>query len=872
MAKKDEQSIELSFEVESGEAISAINSVTKTALESNKLISKLNALSSKRFKTSQMDAIKITKELNDALKETGFSNIDNSKKALRFQNRALKINQQIRKDQEILAKVQDGRNIGKAENEAAERIQANIKKLKTETVKYNRDMQGFQKANEAVAEYEKQLRSQATFESDDEDSLKKRNQLIDKELGNLKEQLSTLENIEDSSERQSKLEEIRLKYSQQSAKVALKTQTKSFLSGVADKLSGGMSGKGVKVREGMVDTAKTFSKLAGVGGKLGGVFKVLSGVVSTLTNVLGGWAFALGGILIAADAAQKEINRNLAKGIGSAGLSNRDILDLNEEVNKMSYAQNPMLVNNLRLTSEEIQNTMNALMQSGMSVKNLVGGYKDLTRATEISATAARNFGLDIEEGGKIVGEYYSSYAKGIDSIQDTFATLNHDIKNSSMTANNFLSVIQSVSAQFNIFVDQTKTFSKVLSDLGSRGGYSQKQIAKMMDTLAGFSTKGMDEGFRRMALSGGAYRKQAQIELKEIQKQIEGGIGGMSEAERNQLFERQRYLQEIEKGGTLRGGAAIERGLGVAGEVKAMLNAQKLNTNEDLDKAIFNPERLKVMGAMYDRSAEDMRTLLSTVQTLAIQTGKTPAEVMSSAEFDKNFKAQLEATEEAKNIASRTVTAISGAGDMTNNILVSIANLLEEAVNVILDLFGWKGNREERDKRLKNARDTEKNQERLRSEAERLIQQSKERAYSNQTSAAGSDIKKSMYYYRATPEQKKNMLKENMISPSIEKQDGLIFPRPETKPEEFNPWGTMPFDTKGGTFKGKGSTGSWDDLPEKKSTTYIEDGAKNKTANQAGTSQGQTVINIDAVLQLENGEALKTIVKKINYEQQRNS
>ena len=88
MAKKDEQSIELSFEVESGEAISALNSVTKTALESNKLISKLNALSSKRFKTSQMDAIKITKELNEALKETVFRNIDNSKKAIRFQNRA----------------------------------------------------------------------------------------------------------------------------------------------------------------------------------------------------------------------------------------------------------------------------------------------------------------------------------------------------------------------------------------------------------------------------------------------------------------------------------------------------------------------------------------------------------------------------------------------------------------------------------------------------------------------------------------------------------------------------------------------------------------------------------------------------------------
>jgi len=209
----------------------------------------------------------------------------------------------------------------------------------------------------------------------------------------------------------------------------------------------------------------------------------------------------------------------------------------------------------------------------------------------------------------------------------------------------------------------------------------------------------------------------------------------------------------------------------------------------------------------------------------------------------------------------------------MTNNILVSIANLLEEAVNVILDLFGWKGNREERDKKLKEARDTEKNQERLRSEPERLIQQSKERAYSNKTSLAGSDITKSMAYYRATAKEKMDMLKnKEVISPTIENGENLIFPRPETKPEEFNPWGNMPFDTKGGTFKGKGSTGSWDDLPEKKSTSYIEDGAKNKTPNQTGTTQGQTIINIDAVLQLENGEALKTIVKKINYEQQRNS
>jgi hypothetical protein len=424
--------------------------------------------------------------------------------------------------------------------------------------------------------------------------------------------------------------------------------------------------------------------LAQTAGKLVGIFSKLSAAVSTATRFLGWFAAAIT-VAIEADARQKEVNKALSRGLGSASLKGGDLSRLGNFITNKSLTSNPM-VGGLRLNSEEMIEGANALMQSGVNVKNLSNGFKGFTSIMDTTAIASRNFGIEMSDAGKMVGDYFDAFGSGSEKIKDVFATLNKDIKSSSMTTTQFLSTIQSVSAQFNLFLDQTKEFSGILGKMSSGGAFTGKQLNKLVSSLAGFGPKTVDEGIKAMALYGPEIQRQAAIEMSSVQKRLRGGTYG-SEAERQQDLRRLEALQVVQRGG-LNAGGAVKDALGSMGMLGAFLENQGIQTFGQMRDARNNVEQVKLMAGISGLSDDEVRDTLEAASTLMETQNQTFAQVLSGNRSGLMEKVgQVTAEREAANIAGNTITRLSGMQDVGNAILYKIADLMQRVYNVLVEV-----------------------------------------------------------------------------------------------------------------------------------------------------------------------------------------
>lgn len=458
--------------------------------------------------------------------------------------------------------------------------------------------------------------------------------------------------------------------------------------GSVDALVKGMQGASSRAAGSLGAASKSLGGGGGAmsqaAGKLVGVFSKLSAAVSTATRFLGWFAAAIT-VAIEADARRKEVNKALSRGLGSASLKGGDLDRLGGYVTDKALSQNPML-GGLRLVSDELIEGSNALMQSGVNVKNLSTGFKGFTSILDTTAIASRNFGIEMSDAGKMVGDYFEAFGAGSEKIKDVFSTLNQDIKNSSMTTTQFLSTIQSVSSQFNMFLDQTKEFSGILSKMSKGGAFTGKQLNKLVGSLAGFGPKTVDEGIKAMALYGPQLQKQAEIESATVEKRLRSGTYG-SEAERQQDLRRLESLQVVKRGG-LNAGAALPDAMGSMGMLGAFLEKQGIQTFGQMRDARNNTEQLKLMSQITGLGDNEVRDLLEAASSLMESTNQTFAQVLANNRKALNEKVgQAAAEREAAAIASNTITALSGAQDIGNAILYKISDLMQKVYNAIVDL-----------------------------------------------------------------------------------------------------------------------------------------------------------------------------------------
>ena len=413
---------------------------------------------------------------------------------------------------------------------------------------------------------------------------------------------------------------------------------------------------------------------------LASVFSKLATVVGVATKFLGAFASIIM-VAIEADAKSKEMNKKLSSKMGSATMMGGNMLQLSSSIVDTALGNNAMR-GGLRLNTEELTEGSSALMQSGVNIKNLTGGFKSFENILDTTAVASRNFGLEMSEAAGMVGDYFNSFGVGAETIKDTFAALNQDIKASSMTTNQFLATINSVSAQFNIFLDQTREFSQLLSQMSKGGGLSTKQINKFMQTLAGFGPRTVDEGIRTMALFGPEIQKNARRDMADVEKRLRSNQYG-SEAERGNDLRKLENLRVVARGG-INSGTALKDAMGPMGIIQSVLGKKGIQTFDQMRDAKNNLQLVKVLSASTGKSDEEVQDMLEAASSLMENSKQTFSELMAKnrEELMKAADAKT-ARREAEEYASQTVTKMSGLQDIGNALLLKISEIMTRIYNL---------------------------------------------------------------------------------------------------------------------------------------------------------------------------------------------
>lgn len=422
---------------------------------------------------------------------------------------------------------------------------------------------------------------------------------------------------------------------------------------------------------------------------LGSAFQMLGGAIgTTIATVLT--------VLYEATQTNKEYNRKLIQGVGTTGGVNLD--KLNRMTLGYAAGQHPLAAvggGNLKVTIDETVKLTNALMQQGVSLKSLHGNYEDLNAATQVAQVTAINLGMSFEEAGKMMADYHNRTGAGVARMSHVFTEITKDIQNSTMTTNQFLSTMQSVSSQFSVFLDQTAEFSKILSKV-SAAGASQAQAAKMTAALAGFGAKDYETGNVMAAFIGkDEYKKEVDRQYKEVSERYERMRSGKDPFDQGKFTElgyRMRSLEAEKEGAGLMGDAFQD--MPRLKQMQVILKKMGVTDVKSLRELTKNRKKMEVLSAVTKIGLPDLRNSLDSVGITAAQMGKENLNAVFDAADegkDTNYdinKANQEAYDSAAELQQKTIGTLKGASETTNVLLNVIAQYAEQIADVLLKTF----------------------------------------------------------------------------------------------------------------------------------------------------------------------------------------
>ena len=432
--------------------------------------------------------------------------------------------------------------------------------------------------------------------------------------------------------------------------------------------AGGVSGLGSK--------AKGLSEMLTSLGSVSTKFEMLGSIVGGVSKVLTGFWGGLLMLVVAMDGMAAKFNKRMLTGVGAHRVGDRDEL-LGTVVAKNAAGlantaaglagQIGKVGDGFRYTQEALEGMVSTMYQAGVAAKDMDGS---ITTA----ATVAGDFGMSLEEGAGMVAEYYKAYGKGTQAMTDTFSELYQQMGKSNMTSTNFLSVMQSVTAQMDKFLDSTKGFSKVLATIGSSGAYSQKQIEELMNTIGDVGVKTFDEGYQRMALYGGAMKKQAKEELKNIDAT---DMTGMSTAQREEMMRKRQAAEQIMKGGALGGGQYLHLGLSALQQTQGMLGAEGITNQHQLKNTMNSPQQMEVLAKKFNVPVEKLQVLMMGLRHATDEKGNISIANNEEAASDA-MKAE-EAHQAALKLQNMTMGKLEGSGELTNVLLFGILSAIKK-------------------------------------------------------------------------------------------------------------------------------------------------------------------------------------------------
>lgn len=322
------------------------------------------------------------------------------------------------------------------------------------------------------------------------------------------------------------------------------------------------AGRGIQSMAMSGSGGKAMEMMSGSMGKLVGTFSKFG----PLLSAVGGAVVGFVKLIIDANAAAVEWNREFLTGVGTADMfnaANSRAAVATENLDKAlrqarDSAHDFMLNNKLGVTAKDHAAYLQTLQAEGVQLNKLaaagqkahmqVGDFNQELVATGV--VYSRMFGVSMQEISQLQGQLMSETGMSAKSVQTSFSQVLMSAKDSGMAANKFFGIIRSMSAEMTLFNFRMEEAAQVLKAVGR--AMSAQNAQKFLQGISQFyKGMGLEDRIKHTLMGGqGATQKDMKAsvasKIQSLSVDFQSATGGDPEALKKAIEGTPKELQKF--------------------------------------------------------------------------------------------------------------------------------------------------------------------------------------------------------------------------------------------------------------------------------------------------------------------------------------
>lgn len=501
----------------------------------------------------------------------------------------------------------------------------------------------------------------------------------------------------------------------------------SMMEGLAKAMSGGL-------------TARAGATAAAGGATAGAEVASLTAAAGAVAAIAAPLA-AIAALVAAAYGQQKEMNKALLSNVSAADMGSKSGEELNATLSNLRQTSTD-LGYEFRMTKEEVLETVTAMNEAGMTVREfrgfVTGASDDMDAYSQVSrmaVIASRGLGVSTSEVADFTNKMYRDMGTNLDDIQGAFGMIYDEAGKAGMSTKDFFSTINETSAGMALYNFRLEDTVGLMTDMVKILG---EDLAKTSIKMEGsFKGMGMQDRIKNTMLSGGKFGKIVKADAgaqaasfnkmvkdnkitgvgeqdtaklgnmgaKEFRKML-AGVGGENAgdvaAAKRQLVSL-REISQGARGGTMNTANALG-GLSKAGELAAQLSqgfgmiGKPLSEATAFDKMVLQEttgmgaEQIDILSRLDMGLRSEFEDMQRNAKAGDEVLGKTFEEALASGLLAQG-EAQIEADRasylQMEQAARASYKATTGVGQTLSNIIAGLLERIAQGIDWMLKIIG---------------------------------------------------------------------------------------------------------------------------------------------------------------------------------------
>jgi hypothetical protein len=322
------------------------------------------------------------------------------------------------------------------------------------------------------------------------------------------------------------------------------------------------AGRGIQSMAMSGSGGKAMEMMSGSMGKLVGTFSKFG----PLLSAVGGAVVGFVKLIIDANAAAVEWNREFLTGVGTADMfnaANSRAAVATENLDKAlrqarDSAHDFMLNNKLGVTAKDHAAYLQTLQAEGVQLNKLaaagqkghmqVGDFNQELVATGV--VYSRMFGVSMQEISQLQGQLMEETGMSLKSVQTSFSQVLMSAKDSGMASSKFFGIIRSMSAEMTLFNFRMEEAAQVLKAVGR--AMSAQNAQKFLQGISQFyKGMGLEDRIKHTLMGGqGATQKDMKAsvasKIQSLSVDFQSATGGDPEALKKAIEGTPKELQKF--------------------------------------------------------------------------------------------------------------------------------------------------------------------------------------------------------------------------------------------------------------------------------------------------------------------------------------